>query len=132
VFHEVENVPGGNNRRQFFEQPLGRRISSGGIMIRVISRFTWGLIVIASLSPLAVHAEAPPKQESASGITHGFLALGNETYIIDESGKVTWRYPRGTRDGWVLPGGNVLLAVNKDREYPGGAAIEITRDGKVG
>jgi hypothetical protein len=79
----------------------------------------------------SVRAEAPPKQESATGITHGFLALGNETYIIDEAGKVTWKYPRGTRDGWVLPNGNVLLAVNKDREFPGGAAIEVTREGKV-
>lgn len=72
-----------------------------------------------------------PGQESREGIRHSFLALGAETYILDEEGKVTWRYAKGTRDGWVLPSGNVLLAVNKDREFPGGAAVEVTREGKV-
>jgi len=99
-------------------------------MFRVISQLVCGLIAVAA--PLTtVAAEAQPKQESAAGITHGFLALGNETYIIDETGKVTWKYPRGTRDGWVLASGNLLLAVNKDREFPGGGAVEITRDGEV-
>ena len=63
-------------------------------------------------------------------ITHSFLATGQETYILDD-GKVIWRYPAGTRDGWVLPNGDVLLAVTKNKDYPGGAAVEITRDGKV-
>lgn len=79
----------------------------------------------------SVRAADAPQQWSESGITHGFLALGAETYVIDESGKVTWHYPRGTRDGWVLPGGNVLLAVNKDREFPGGGAVEVTPEGKI-
>ena len=42
-----------------------------------------------------------------------------------------WRYPQGMRDGWVLPNGDVLLAVTKNKDYPGGAAVEVTRDGKV-
>src|SRR4029079_11849911 len=33
-------------------------------------------------------------------------------------------------DGFVLPGGNVLLAVSKGKEFPGGGAVEVTRDGK--
>lgn len=64
-------------------------------------------------------------------ITHSFLAAGNETYILDGAGKVTWRYPQGSRDGWVLANGNVLLALNKNKDYPGGAAVEVTREGKV-
>jgi hypothetical protein len=64
-------------------------------------------------------------------ITHSFLATGSETYILDGAGKVTWRYPHSTRDGWVLPNGNVLLAVSKTKDYPGGAAVEVTREGKV-
>ncbi|MDB5288899.1 MAG: hypothetical protein JWL69_140, partial [Phycisphaerales bacterium] len=55
-----------------------------------------------------------PRQESAQSITHSFLALGAETYIMDADGKVTWSYPKNTRDGWVLPTGHVLLAVTKD------------------
>ncbi|MDB5356667.1 MAG: hypothetical protein JWN24_3120 [Phycisphaerales bacterium] len=72
-----------------------------------------------------------PRQESAQNITHSFLALGAETYIMDADGKVTWSYPKNTRDGWVLPNGHVLLAVTKDNDFPGGGAVEVTREGKI-
>jgi hypothetical protein len=65
------------------------------------------------------------------GITHGFLATGAETYIRTADGAVAWRYPHASRDGWVLPNGNVLLALAKGPTYPGGAAVEVTRAGKV-
>ncbi len=66
----------------------------------------------------------------AGQITHAFLALGAETYIRSDDGQIVWRYPHSTRDGWVLPNGNILLAVSKGDEYPGGAALELARDGK--
>ena len=68
---------------------------------------------------------------AADAITHAFLATGSETYILDAKGKVTWSYPQGSRDGWVLPDGNVLLAISKGKNYPGGAAVEVTREGKI-
>jgi outer membrane protein assembly factor BamB len=64
-------------------------------------------------------------------IAHSFLACGNETYILDGTGKVVWKSPLPSRDGWVLANGNVLLAVTKNKDYPGGAAVEVTRDGKI-
>jgi hypothetical protein len=63
-------------------------------------------------------------------ITHSFLATGAETYIRSGDGQVVWRYPHSTRDGWVLPSGNVLLAVSKGDDYPHGAVVELTREGK--
>jgi hypothetical protein len=95
--------------------------------------FLAALFLLAShVAASAGAAEAPvAKQESATGITHGLLALGNETYILGGDGKVTWTYPAGTRDGFVLPNGNVLLAISKSKEFPGGGAVEVTRDGKV-
>jgi hypothetical protein len=71
------------------------------------------------------------RQDSDSGITHAFLATGPATYITDGSGAVVWTYPENTRDGWVLPGGNVLLAITRSADFPGGGAVEVTRDGKV-
>ena len=65
------------------------------------------------------------------GITHGFLATGGETYIRDGRGAITWRYPHSTRDGWVLPNGNVLLALSKSNDYPGGGVVEVETNGKV-
>ena len=67
---------------------------------------------------------------NAESITHSFLATGAETYIRSGAGRILWRYPASTRDGWVLPNGNILLAVSKGSNYPGGAVVEVTRDGK--
>jgi hypothetical protein len=68
---------------------------------------------------------------AADPVRHGFLACGNETYLADESGKVTWRFGQSTRDGWVLDSGNVLLALTKSKVYPAGGIAEVNRDGKV-
>ena len=73
---------------------------------------------------------APPPAP-AQPIKHGFLATGGETFIVDEAGKQTWTYPHGSRDGWVLENGNVLLALSKSQKYSGGAAVEVDRDGKT-
>lgn len=67
----------------------------------------------------------------AEPIKHAFLAAGNETFITDESGKVVWKYPHSSRDGWVLDNGNVLLALSKSKAYPGGAVVEVGKEGKV-
>jgi outer membrane protein assembly factor BamB len=108
--------------------------------IRIVRRLLASLTVSATAAMgLAVNAPAasnvaavpPARQESATGVTHGLLALGNATYILGTDGTVAWTYPAGTRDGFVLPGGNVLLALSKGKEYPGGGAVEVTRDGKV-
>ena len=64
-------------------------------------------------------------------IRHAFLATGGQTFILDESGKEIWSYPEATRDGWVLPSGNILLAVGKGKKYPGGAVVEVDRKGSV-
>lgn len=70
-------------------------------------------------------------EDPKPAIRHAFLACGQETYIVDGDGKIVWQYPRSSRDGWVLPNGNVLLALTKSKEYPGGAAVEVTRAGKT-
>jgi hypothetical protein len=82
-----------------------------------------GLIVALCSATICRGNDAPQ-------ITHSFLALGAETYIRSGDGKVVWRYPHSTRDGWVLPNGHILLAVSKGDEYPGGAVVELTRQGE--
>jgi hypothetical protein len=68
---------------------------------------------------------------AADPITHGFLVTGGETFITDGTGKATWTFPHSTRDGWVLENGNVLLALSKSKEHPGGAVVEVDKAGKV-
>ena len=60
-----------------------------------------------------------------------FLMLGGLTQIVDASGKASWKYPAVTRDGYILPNGNLLLTLSKTKAYPGGAVVEVTRDQKV-
>lgn len=74
---------------------------------------------------------APPNSfaDAEVKVSHGFLACGNETYIVDGSGNKSWTYPHATRDGYVLENGNILLTLNKGERYPGGAVIEIDSDG---
>jgi hypothetical protein len=80
---------------------------------------------------LVALAVAAPPAPAADPVRHAFLAAGAETFIADVDGKVTWTYPHPSRDGWVLDGGHVLLALAKGKAYPGGAAVEVDRAGKV-
>lgn len=80
------------------------------------------LFLLASVL-VASAADPAPKRS--------FLMLGGATQIVDADGKVVWKYPAETRDGCVLPNGNVLLTLHKSDAYPGGAVIEVTRDHKV-
>src|SRR5437868_3024204 len=68
---------------------------------------------------------------AADPVRHAFLAAGNDTYIADESGKAVWTYPHSSRDGCVLENGNVLLALSKSKQFPGGAVVETDRQGKT-
>jgi hypothetical protein len=68
---------------------------------------------------------------AADPVRHSFLAAGNETFIVDEQGRTIWKYPQSSRDGWVLDNGHILLALSKSAKYPGGAVVEVDRDGKT-
>ncbi len=93
------------------------------------SRLLLAATCLFGATALAITADSP-------AITHSFLATGAKTFIwqVDagaKEGRIAWQYPASTREGWVLPGGNLLLAVSKGGVYPGGAAVEVTRDNKV-
>ena len=88
-------------------------------MTRTLSRLAAGILLAVSLAP-------PPHVAAAEPIKHAFLATGGETFIADEAGKATWKYPHASRDGWVLDGGNVLLALSKSKSYPAGRSSRWT------
>jgi len=81
--------------------------------------------IILSMALLMTQQESPEK------ITHSFLVTGANTCIVGNDDKVLWTYPKSTRDGWVLPDGNVLLALTKSKECPHGAVLEVNREGKT-
>ncbi len=54
---------------------------------------------------------APGAEESSAAlIKHSYLVLGGRTAIISEAGEAVWEHRGGSRDGFVLPDGNVLIA----------------------
>ena len=65
------------------------------------------------------------KQVSATGIQHSFLMTGQKTVIVGENGQILWQIAEKSRDGSVLPNGNVLVAHAKyAREYePSGKVV---------
>jgi outer membrane protein assembly factor BamB len=77
-----------------------------------------------AVAPTVVRAQS-------SEVSHSYISFGGNTEIISDKGEVLWKYPAGTRDGWVLPNGNLLLTLSKSGAYPGGGVVEVTRDNKV-
>lgn len=67
-----------------------------------------------------------------ANVTHSFLGVGkaNQVVIVGEDGTVNWRLELPASDGWVLPDGNVLLALYPNRNYPAGGVVLVERDSK--
>lgn len=67
---------------------------------------------------------AAGRQESATGIRHSFFSTGNQTILIGEDNEVLWEAKEKSRDGFVLPNGNLLFSTGKQ-------AREVTRKGEI-
>lgn len=80
--------------------------------------------LVFCIAILAVLKALPSAFAETPAIRHSYLVMGAKTAIIDEDGQVEWDYAGGSRDGFVLPGGNVLLAFSDRVE-------EVTRDKQV-
>ena len=92
--------------------------------------FTRSLLVACVLATVACPGA------SAAETSRRVLVCGPRTAIVEitdpaADGRVEWSHPANTREGWVLPNGNVLLALSRGDGGPGGAAVEIAR-GKEG
>ncbi len=75
--------------------------------MRVHLSFLAGVLLAAAAAvPTARSAQNP----EVAPIRHSYLVLGTRTAIIGEDNKPAWEYRGGSRDGFVLPNGNVLLA----------------------
>ena len=93
-----------------------------------------GRSFLSSLFPaivLSLFGCFTPTPASAE-ITHSFLGLGkaNQAVIVAEDGTVEWKFEMPASDGWVLPGGNVLLALYPTEGFPGGGVVEVERESK--
>jgi hypothetical protein len=80
-------------------------------------KLSLALMIMMLFSSLSA-AESSLKQISETGIKHSFLVTGNKTWLVGEDNKIEWEGPGGSRDGYVLPNGNILIAFkNNVREF---------------
>ncbi len=82
------------------------------------------LLVAATLSLGLSSTGLGAEAANNPSIRHSYLVMGARTAIIGEDGQVAWEYKGGSRDGFILPNGN-LLAAWSDR------VEEVTPDKKV-
>ena len=81
---------------------------------------TLKVLVLTSLVATACIAEE---------IKHSFLGAGkaNRVVIVGEDGQVEWKFDMPASDGFVLPNGNVLLALYPTKRFPNGGVVEVDR-----
>jgi len=100
---------------QFINRPVrSLELSSRGLTwFAVVSCLAWSQQVMA--------ADAIVK--------HSFLGVGkaNRAVIVDEQGAIAWKFDMPASDGWVLPNGNVLLALYGTKGFPNGGVVEVDR-----
>ncbi|MDG2123612.1 MAG: DUF1080 domain-containing protein [Verrucomicrobiales bacterium] len=85
--------------------------------------------ILAYIGTLKENTAAKPAetygiQTSATGIKHSLLITGPKTVLVGEDGQVVWKTAEKSRDGSVLPNGNILVAhARHAREYDRGGNI---------
>jgi len=89
------------------------------------------LLAIISLVCLCWSA-SPGRAGDESAVRHSFLGVGkaNRAVIVGEDGSIDWKVDMPASDGWVLPNGNVLLALYGTKGFPHGGVVEVDRKTK--
>jgi hypothetical protein len=80
-----------------------------------------GVLLLLSWTICSTRSAGDP---AAPSVLHSYLVLGGKTAIIGEDAKTEWDYRGGSRDGFVLPNSNILIAWSDRVE-------EVTRDRQV-
>lgn len=78
---------------------------------------------------LVAAVSVPSATATAEEVRHSFLGVGkaNRVVIVGEDNEIEWKFDKPASDGWVLPSGNVLLALYPTKGFPGGGVVEVDR-----
>lgn len=98
---------------------------------RLLFRRSTLLLAILSFITFPTHWQLACADEGPA-IQHSFLGVGiaNKAVIVGEDGTVEWKFDMPASDGWVLPNGNVLLALYGTKDFPSGGIVEVDRETK--
>jgi hypothetical protein len=107
------------------------RMSAFSLAAQHWLRSCCSVVVTLSLT-MGLLPAASAKAEGKAAIRHSFLGAGkaNRAVIVGEDGKVEWKFDMPASDGWVLPNGNVLLALYGTKGFPHGGVVEVERESK--
>ena len=96
------------------------------------SGFRFNSLATLCLMMLAVLLASQASAKDETEITHSFLGVGkaNRAVIVGEDRAVEWKFDMPASDGWVLPNGNVLLALYGTKGFPNGGVVEVERKTK--
>lgn len=85
-----------------------------------------------TIATLAVLFFLPNCAAEDGTLTHSFIGVGkaNKIVIVGDDGKVEWKLDKPASDAWVLPNGNILLALYPTKGYPAGGVVEMERESK--
>lgn len=94
--------------------------SSFDLRLNSLAGFAKVLLLISLMASVSIAEE----------IKHSFLGAGkaNRVVIVGEDGEVQWKFDQPASDGFVLPNGNVLLALYPTKRYPNGGVVEVNRE----
>ena len=97
--------------------------------VRSLDLSSHGLAWFAVVSCLACSAWSQQVMAADAIVKHSFLGVGkaNRAVIVDEQGAIAWKFDMPASDGWVLPNGNVLLALYGTKGFPNGGVVEVDR-----
>ncbi|MFO1498628.1 MAG: hypothetical protein U1G07_09585 [Verrucomicrobiota bacterium] len=82
------------------------------------------ILIVAVVGSCSMPLLYPAESGDRSAIRHAYLVMGSRTALISEEGVVTWEHAGGSRDGFVLPNGHILVAYSDRVE-------EITPENKA-
>jgi hypothetical protein len=93
---------------------------------------SFSIRILTALTFLMLPIAATLNQAAAAEVRHSFLGVGkaNRTVIVGEDGKIEWKFDMPASDGWVLPNGNILLALYGTKKFPRGGIVEVERKTK--
>ena len=82
------------------------------------------IIILINIGVYGQNIKFGGKQVSSMGLRHSFLVTGSQTCIIAEDDRIVWQVKGNSRDGQVLPNGNILITYYRE-------IIEYNRDKKL-
>lgn len=110
---------------------MRRSVPTNKTLFRGSLQFRFARLSVLCLA-LCLSCSSAMLANDKAAVSHSFLGVGkaNKAVIVGEDGTIEWKFDMPASDGWVLPNGNVLLALYGTKGFPNGGAVVVDRESK--